>query len=375
MASAPTRPRLATPDDCLRHILRIIPRLDDLLLCLSEVVTNAVLHAVPPIHVLGNVVGSKVRVEVSDGSIAAPLRRTPKNSSPTGRGLILLDHLASAWGVEITGSGKTVWFEISGCTRNMTDELVVVELLRLPLAVLTRAADHNLTLQRELALVHAADESGVAPARLLWLSQHLDQQYAAFNTAPRQTLQKAIEGDETHVDVRYEVPAHAAVAAAELGAALDEVDDYCRNGDLLTLVTPTEALSFRRWLLGEFIAQIQERCESHAMERSTRRHRRGRFDHCAAANTGTITIVDELDLEGAARVRGDFANLLDSGVSHLTVDMASCTFIDSVGISLLLTTRERLAQAGGTVVVTNANGATRRTLETTGVYDILSKST
>ena len=139
----------------------------------------------------------------------------------------------------------------------MTDELVVVELLRLPLAVLTRAADHNLTLQRELALVHTADESGVAPARLLWLSQHLDQQYAAFNTAPRQTLQKAIEGDETHVDVRYEVPAHAAVAAAELGAALDEVDDYCRNGDLLTLVTPTEALSFRRWLLGEFIAQIQ----------------------------------------------------------------------------------------------------------------------
>ena len=90
------------------------PRLDDLLLCLSEVVTNAVLHAVPPIHVLGDVVGSKVRIEVSDGSIAAPLRRTPKNSSPTGRGLILLDHLASAWGVDITGSGKTVWFEIQG---------------------------------------------------------------------------------------------------------------------------------------------------------------------------------------------------------------------------------------------------------------------
>ena len=90
------------------------PRLDDLLLCLSEVVTNAVLHAIPPIQVLGNVVGSKVRVEVSDGSIAAPLRRTPKNSSPTGRGLILLDHLASDWGVEITSSGKTVWFEIPG---------------------------------------------------------------------------------------------------------------------------------------------------------------------------------------------------------------------------------------------------------------------
>ena len=90
------------------------PRLDDLLLCLSEVVTNAVLHAGPPIHVIGDVVDTKVRVEVSDGSKAAPIQRTPEQTSPTGRGLNLLDNLASDWGVEITSSGKTVWFEISG---------------------------------------------------------------------------------------------------------------------------------------------------------------------------------------------------------------------------------------------------------------------
>jgi anti-sigma regulatory factor (Ser/Thr protein kinase) len=90
------------------------PRLDDLLLCLSEVVTNAVLHAGPPIEVLGDVVDAKVRVEVSDGSTAAPVQRQPAPSSPTGRGLNLLDNLASDWGVEITSSGKTVWFEISG---------------------------------------------------------------------------------------------------------------------------------------------------------------------------------------------------------------------------------------------------------------------
>lgn len=90
------------------------PRLDDLLLCLSEVVTNAVLHAGPPIQVLGGVVDAKVRVEVSDGSMAAPVRRRPEHSSPTGRGLNLLDSLASDWGVEITSSGKTVWFEIPG---------------------------------------------------------------------------------------------------------------------------------------------------------------------------------------------------------------------------------------------------------------------
>ena len=90
------------------------PRLDDLLLCLSEVVTNAVLHAGPPIQVLGDLVDTKVRVEVSDGSKAVPVQRTPERTSPTGRGLHLLDDLASDWGVEITTSGKTVWFEISG---------------------------------------------------------------------------------------------------------------------------------------------------------------------------------------------------------------------------------------------------------------------
>ncbi len=91
------------------------PRLDDLLLCLSEVVTNAVLHAAPPIHVKGGVVDSrKIRVEVRDGSKASPVQRHPTHSSPTGRGLHLLDSLTSDWGVDITSKGKTVWFEIAG---------------------------------------------------------------------------------------------------------------------------------------------------------------------------------------------------------------------------------------------------------------------
>ncbi|MEO7371135.1 MAG: ATP-binding protein [Ilumatobacteraceae bacterium] len=90
------------------------PRLDDLLLCLSEVVTNAVLHAGPPIVVEGGLIDKSVRVEVTDGSPDAPVQRQPGRLSPTGRGLNLLDSLTSSWGVEVTGNGKTVWFEISG---------------------------------------------------------------------------------------------------------------------------------------------------------------------------------------------------------------------------------------------------------------------
>ena len=263
--------------------------------------------------------------------------------------------------------------------------MFVIELRDLPLAVLNRATDHNLTLMRELALVHTADETGTAPARLLWLSQHLDEQYAAFNAQPRETLQQAIEGDVAHIDMRYEVPAHAADAAAELGAALDEVDEYCRQGDLLTLVTPHDALVFRRWLLGEFVDQIRDGADPRPWDDELLTDSEELAPAHSSASTGAVprngeatgivVIEEDLDLEGAARIRGHFANLLDGGVNHLTVDLAACSFIDSVGISLLLTTRERLRQSHGSIVVINANGPARRTLETTGVYELLTKGT
>lgn len=92
------------------------PRLDDLLLCLGEVVTNAVLYGGAPITVVGHVVGDHVRVEVSDGSAVLPVRQAPGPTSPAGRGLAVLDSLARAWGVDVAGSGKTVWFEMDGET-------------------------------------------------------------------------------------------------------------------------------------------------------------------------------------------------------------------------------------------------------------------
>ena len=44
----------------------------------------------------------------------------------------------------------------------------------------------------------------------------------------------------------------------QLGALLEEVDDFCRSGQhLITLATPPESLAFRRWYLNEFIAQME----------------------------------------------------------------------------------------------------------------------
>lgn len=83
----------------------------------SEVVTNAVIHAGPhdPTEVMVVTLGMHdgvVRVEVGDRASALPVTQHGANGL-SGRGLLLLDALASAWGVRPCGCGKVVWFEIS----------------------------------------------------------------------------------------------------------------------------------------------------------------------------------------------------------------------------------------------------------------------
>jgi anti-sigma regulatory factor (Ser/Thr protein kinase) len=82
-------------------------------LLVSELATNAVRHARTSFEV-AIWVGSKTRVEVSDGSPVPPRRSVgPGSGDEGGRGLILVDRLALAWGFHLTGHGKTVWFEAS----------------------------------------------------------------------------------------------------------------------------------------------------------------------------------------------------------------------------------------------------------------------
>jgi anti-anti-sigma factor len=60
-------------------------------------------------------------------------------------------------------------------------------------------------------------------------------------------------------------------------------------------------------------------------------------------------------------------------VTDLTADLSNCSFIDSVGISLLLTTLETLQHSGGRLVVVGAAGRTRAVLQTAGVFDVLTR--
>lgn len=85
-------------------------------LCTSELVTNALLHASPPMELEVEALDNRLRVAVRDGGSADEVSpRNPVTENPTsGRGLAVVETVASRWGVETTAAGKVVWFEIDG---------------------------------------------------------------------------------------------------------------------------------------------------------------------------------------------------------------------------------------------------------------------
>jgi anti-sigma regulatory factor (Ser/Thr protein kinase) len=88
-------------------------RLDDARLLLTELVTNAVVHARSPLVVSIRPQGSRVRLAVHDKSPAKPIVRGQTPGAPWGGwGLPIVAALSSDWGVETTSGGKTVWAEL-----------------------------------------------------------------------------------------------------------------------------------------------------------------------------------------------------------------------------------------------------------------------
>lgn len=82
-------------------------------LLVTELVTNAVVHARSEVCVGVSCSGPRIRVEVADDCPLPPRPRVPGLDDTTGRGLLLVEALAAAWGSDATDAGKTVWFELS----------------------------------------------------------------------------------------------------------------------------------------------------------------------------------------------------------------------------------------------------------------------
>jgi hypothetical protein len=141
------------------------------------------------------------------------------------------------------------------------DALLTIKVIGLPIGVQVRAQEHADELTRELTLIGAQlrREGNVRelPAVLLTLIEQFSYHYSGFTIEQEQLLADAMaRGDET-IDLTYQVPASAGAAAQSLCDILDQADAYCSTGrHLLTLATPEDLVTYRRWFLSQFTNQV-----------------------------------------------------------------------------------------------------------------------
>ncbi len=168
----------------LRELLTEIGRtdwVDAAELAISELVTNAALHAHTAIEVLVDADSERVRVEVRDYSTLLPAQRRYDTHATTGRGMALVALVARDCGViELGPDGKVVWFEVgdpdgeasagemsidwelddffSEDGHPATDEpqVVDVQLIAMPPTLYLAASQHHDALLRELVLYCAS---------------------------------------------------------------------------------------------------------------------------------------------------------------------------------------------------------------------------
>ncbi|MEO3972685.1 SpoIIE family protein phosphatase [Streptomyces sp. CAU 1734] len=113
--------RIATTRHQVRELLHDWAdpeQVDSAVLMVSEMVTNVLVHTDGNALLVAEVTCGddggprRLRVEVADGSDDLPHKRRPGEMASSGRGLMLMEMLADAWGVDPRGEGKSIWFEL-----------------------------------------------------------------------------------------------------------------------------------------------------------------------------------------------------------------------------------------------------------------------
>lgn len=258
-------------------------------LCMSELVTNGVVHARTRVEVRVELLGERVRLEIRDFSTAVPRHIIHSNHAATGRGLDLVRMLAREWGITLVeDGGKVVWCELDAAPAEplggddvdtllaaWPDDLadapaepstgpssapslgITATLLDYPVRLGLRHREHTDALLRECLLLHQAAVEGQtsAPGQLVELAATMTERYSDLVLQPERLKQQALERGDLVVDLEYPLPpetSHVLLAWRDVFTALDAHAD---NHQLLTLTTPPDVARLRAWILDEFLAQ------------------------------------------------------------------------------------------------------------------------
>jgi anti-anti-sigma factor len=257
-------------------------------------------------------------------------------------------------------------------------DLHEVLLQRVPVDLHNRTAEHSDALQREFELIQrASPEERSTPHRLVELIGQLHAQFGTFGEAARLQIADASARGLESTDLTYHLPVEAGDAARRLGDQLDEADDYCSAGEhLLTLVTPADALAYRRWFLDEVSRQLdgEEPMPWPGIHDTGGAAPASRPAPAPATVTGqdtpTVKVSDALDAVSAPALRNILNDVCAGKPSRVTVDLSEASFIDSVGVSVLLSAYGRLREQGASMEVV-ASPVVSRTLSIMELQDVL----
>jgi anti-sigma regulatory factor (Ser/Thr protein kinase) len=240
--------------------------LDEAQLAVSELCTNAMLHAHTPFEVTVQAGADGVYVQVWDDDPVLPSRRVSDAGSTTGRGLELVEAVATFHGVQTVGPAKVVWFCLGMARPDSATSVLLdrwrdrsedggsgeptrrVVLRAMPSALWLQAREHHNTLMREFSLHQQAAHAtpGVVPEHLV----AADRARSLVLTALR-----ASDGAPS-VDLVLAVRPHQAAWFQALRDVLDEAERLASAGLLLTGPGPAEILAVRRWACAQVLDQL-----------------------------------------------------------------------------------------------------------------------
>ena len=92
-------------------------RIEPAQLVATELVANAIVHALSPPVLSLEALGSELVLRVADRSRKLPVTREATTDAAGGRGLLIVDALADRWGVDESGTGKVVWVAFENAFR------------------------------------------------------------------------------------------------------------------------------------------------------------------------------------------------------------------------------------------------------------------
>ena len=304
LASAAFAPEPVSARDARRFLHSFLDGrglVEDLLdaaeLALSEVVTNAVLHAHTPFEVsLSLDADGALRVEVVDHNAQMPAQRDYAEQATTGRGMELVAAYTRECGVESRGAdGKVVWFvvaadpeteepdrrdllhgwdidQIEPRSRDEAPASEVVTLLSLPPTLWLAAREHHDAVLRELALYGAEHPGAVPPPERVALADRARSWVSTRLVAALDRLAASTSAAKAHralpdghpsplpdtpaaYDLDLSLPPSAAAAFAALQDVLDTAEQLAAGGQLLARPALPEIVAVRDWACEQVISQ------------------------------------------------------------------------------------------------------------------------